>query len=584
MKISNVVKIVIAVVVIIAVIAGVSLFMIGQNNKKYWVEEVAQYQYYKLVKEEKTGIINTKGEILIEPVYDDIIIPNPEKAVFICYNGETVIALNEKAEEIFTQYEGLQAIELNGTLSNMPYEKSVLKYKQEGKYGLITLEGKKVTEPIYEEINSLAHKEGEFLVKKDGKSGVLNNKGKMVISNQYDSIVGDGFYLESDKYALSGYIVSVTTQEGYRYGYIDHKKKQILKPEYASVIRMLQIEDTKNVYLAVVKNGQVGILKNGKEMIAYKYQDIEYNAKNKTFTVERNGKFGVYNFEGKKIIPAEYENITIAGLYIQATKNEETQLFDGNGNKIEDVVYNEIQPTANQDYQITVDKSGRYGIRKSNKDILVDNQYTYIEYLQDDFFVAVKEDGKIGIISAQGATVVEFIYDVVQKIEGSNLVEAKILEQSVTELYAKDMKKVASVKNPRIEEKNGYLQVTTEEFQYFDLNGSKVSDVTALRNNTIFAKQQNGKWGFVDKQGKTVVEFQYDQVTQVNEYGFAGVKKEGKWGVIDANGKEVQTPKYEWQSNTPPEFVGKYYKVYYGYGESYCSEEVNSQNGEENGL
>lgn len=575
MKISNVIKIVI-VVAILAIVVGISIYFINQNNKKYTVEEVAQYQYYKLEREGKIGIINLKGEILIEPVYDDIKIPNPEKPVFICQNKEQTIALNEKAEEILTQYQGIDAIELNGMVSNMPYEKSVLKYKQDEKYGLINLKGKKITDPIYEEINSLAHKEGEFLVKKDGKNAVINNQGKIIIANKYDSIVGDGYYTENEKYALSGYIVSITTKEGYRYGYLDYKQKQILKPEYASVIRLLQIEQTQDIYLAVVKNGQVGVVKNGKEVIEFKYQDIEYNTQNQTFTLERNGKFGVCNLEGKIIVPIEYDNISITGLYIQATKEEETELFNINAEKIEDAVYNEIYTTQNDNYYITVDKSGKYGIMKTNKDILVDNKYSYIEYLQDEFFIAVREDGKIGVINALGTQMVDFRYDVIQKIEGTNVVEAKILEEATTDLYAKDMNKVVGVKNARVSVKDGYIHVLSEEKQYLDLDGNNVSNAIALRDNKLLAVKEHGKWGFADRQGKIVVECKYEEVTQVNEYGFAGVKENGTWGVIDEKGQEIQVPKYEIQDNAQPEFIGKYYRVYYGYGECYYTDNTNS--------
>lgn len=574
MKISNVVKIIIVVAIVI-IIGSIAIYIINQNNKEYFVEEVAQYDYYKLEREGKNGIINLKGEILIEPVYDEIKIPNPQKPVFVCKNGEQINVLNDKAEEILTQYEQIDAVELNGIVSNMPYEKNVLKYKQDGKYGLINLEGKKITEPIYEEIASLANKEGEFLVTKDNKYGVINNKGATILANKYDGIVGDGYYTEEQHYSLSGYVVTIRTKEGYRYGYMNNKGKQILKPEFNNIRRFLLIEG-KDTYLEVAKNGQVGILKNGKEILEYKYQDIEYNPTNKTFKLERNSKYGVCNLDGKIIVPIEYEDIRTAGLYLQVTKNSETETFDLNGNKVEDVVYQAIHTTENNQYNITVDKSEKYGIIKENKDIMVDNQYSYIEYLQDDFFIAVKEDGKIGVIHAQGTILVDFNYDVIQKLENTDIIEAKILDSNITDLYAKDMSKIASEKEAKVSVKDGYVEVVSNDFQYFDLIGNKVSFVTALRNNNIFAKKQDGKWGFVDKQGKTVVDFQYEEVTQINQYGFAGIKKDGKWGSIDAKGIEIQTPKYEMENNIQPEFIGKYYRVYHGYGESYYTDNNNS--------
>ena len=44
------------------------------------------------------------------------------------------------------------------------YEKSVLKYKKNEKYGLIDYSGKQITEAIYGQIDSLGYKEGELLV------------------------------------------------------------------------------------------------------------------------------------------------------------------------------------------------------------------------------------------------------------------------------------------------------------------------------------------------------------------------------------------------------------------------------------
>ena len=64
------------------------------------------------------------------------------------------------------------------------YEKSVLKYSKNGKYGIIDLNGKKITNAVYEEIDTLQFKEGELLVKKDGKYGVINIKGATLVKTQ----------------------------------------------------------------------------------------------------------------------------------------------------------------------------------------------------------------------------------------------------------------------------------------------------------------------------------------------------------------------------------------------------------------
>lgn len=565
MKSSNVVKIVIIVVIILAV-AGTILYFVNQNNKKYSIEKIEEYEYFLLKQEDKFGIIDKNGNTLITPNYTEIKIPNPQKPLFICTNNNKTVILNDKQEEILTQY-NIKPIEIEGTVSNLPYEKSILKYEKDGKYGLINLEGKEITKPIYEEIQGLAHKETELLVKKDGKYGVINSKGAIIISNKYDKVVADGFYTETEGYELSGYITSEKTQEGYRYGYINNKHKKILEPEYTDIARVVEINEKDNVYLLIVKNGQVGIMKNEKIIADYKYQDIEYHASNKTFILQRNSKFGIANIEGQIILPVEYENIEFKGDYISTTLNDETIVFDLQGNKVQDVVYDSISKVGETDYYITIDKSGKYGIISGNRNIKIDNKYQYIEYLFENYFIASQEDGNLGIVDVNGNIMAEFEYDVIQKIESTNIIEAKKLNKSISDLYSVDMKKILSATSLNIYVKDNYVQTISDNIKYFDLDGNELESKQVLKNNELFASKQSNKWGFVNKENKVIVEYNYDMVTEFNEYGYAGIKLGNKWGVINTKGEIVQEPIYK--LNSIPEVMGKYYKVYYGYGESY---------------
>ena len=63
-------------------------------------------------------------------------------------------------------------------------------------------------------------------------------------------------------------------------------------------------------------------------------------------------------------------------------------------------------------------------------------------------------------------------------------------------------------------------------------------------------------------------------VTEVNEYGFAGIKLDNKWGVVDKNGKVLVEPKYEKIDWLEPDFVSKYCKLNFGYGFEYYSDEI----------
>ena len=110
---------------------------------------------------------------------------------------------------------------------------------------------------------------------------------------------------------------------------------------------------------------------------------------------------------------------------------------------------------------------------------------------------------------------------------------------------------------------------------YFDDNGIEISNFKLFPNNKLFAKKENGKWGFVDKSGNIIVQYEYDRVTEFNEYGFAAIKKDSKWGCIDSTGRKVIEPTYEIDGAYGGlDFIGKYYKVQSGFGDLYYTDGI----------
>ncbi len=457
---TNKIKIIVIIVAIILLIFGIK--STTKNNKKeYSVTEITKYNYFQLNENGKYGVIDVKGNTIVEPIYDSVKIPNPEKAVFICVKDNNNIVLNENNEEIFQQYEEVSEISINGVVSNQPYEKEVLKYKINGKYGLIKYDGKVVTKPIYEEIKGLSNKESELLVKKDEKYGVINQKGAELIANEYDDIVADGFYTGESKYGLSGYIVSNKTKDGYRYGYIDYKQNKVLDVEYNNISRILETNEKSNVYLIVSKNGKYGVLKNNKELINCEYQGIEYESNNKLFELQRNSKYGIADMNGKIVIPIEYSEIEVKGTYLQAMKNEEYKYFNTSGEQVNSSEYTAMIKTDNNKYYITINTDGFYGIVDGSKKQLVENKYNYLEYLFDEYFIASNQEGNLGIINTKDDTVVDFKYEVLQKIDNTCIVEAKILGENKTELYSKKIEKIFSNINTYIHKTDEYVQASS---------------------------------------------------------------------------------------------------------------------------
>lgn len=571
--------IIISVLTIIVLAIGI-MAIVNELNLHYKIEEISEYNYFILEQNGKYGVIDKSGNIVIDADYEAVQIPNPSKDIFICikeYNQDTkeyaTVVYNGKKEEILSNYNNVQAVAIFTNINSTPYERSVLTYKENGKYGLIDLQGKEITKPIYDEISSINYKEGTFLVKQNEQEGIINMKGKTIIKCEYESVTSDNYYNEDQNNEKAGFIVSKKTDDGYRYGYINYRGSKIVKPIFTQLERVTEISDDKKIYFIAFKDGQAGLLKNNKEIVNYEYEDIQYNVLSDVFIIQRNGKYGATTREGKTILYPEYSSVYTGGIYINAVKDNVIEVFDLQGNKIETDINSKIK-TENSNYYITIDKNNIYKVVDANENVIINNDYNYMEYLPGDYFI-VARDSKNGVVDINGKSVIELKYDSISRINETNILQAET-NKSI-ELYNLNMKKITTMSNATIKEvkddKEYILLFSENDFKYLDKDGNILKAQELFKENNLFAKNVNGKWGFVDKNGNLKVQNKYEVVTDFNKYGFAGIKKDGKWGVIDQEGHIVQEPIYELKWNMP-EFIGKYYRVNAWYGDARFSDKV----------
>ena len=79
---------IIAILILIAIASIVIYNIIVENGKNYEIEEVKQYNYFVLKQNDLYGVIDKKGNTIIDPEYSEIKIPNPEKGIFVCYQED----------------------------------------------------------------------------------------------------------------------------------------------------------------------------------------------------------------------------------------------------------------------------------------------------------------------------------------------------------------------------------------------------------------------------------------------------------------------------------------------------------------
>ena len=552
----NIIVFVIILILIIAGIVGVSIYL---NNLKYKYElstiQDNEIQYYKLEQDGKYGVIDKNGTVVLQPTYSSIDIPNPTKAVFIKSDDEkNFSAVDSNGSPLFTDYESVEAIAINSITSNIPYEKTVLKYKLGGLYGIMDFDGNKITENIYNSITNIDYKEGNLRVEQNGNYGVINIKGTTILEPEYDAIMADGYYDEENKYEKAGFIVRIVTDDGYRFGYADRTGKIILDTLYNEINRLTEIDD--DVYLVTSSNGRYGLYKNNKEVLSNEYTEISFDKNNDLLIVQKDQAQGVVDLEGNNIVPIDYDSIIIGGKYIDAQKGEETVVFDADGNNLDtDILsYNKVS-----DLAIVIDKNNNYNIVDSSGNKELRENYTYIEYFNNNYFIVTK-DNKTGIIDGNGNIKVNLEYDAIQAIDDTNALQAIKTDNNRTDIIDSNMKIYEGIIDANVLKKDNYIKVFSEtDMKYFDFSGNEITYKSLFPNNSLYASQNNGKWGLVNENGQIVVPYEYDMVTEQNS-GVAGVKKDGVWQVVDEKGQIISDNQYtlSWLDVT---FLGSYYKV-----------------------
>lgn len=74
--------------------------------------------------------------------------------------------------------------------------------------------------------------------------------------------------------------------------------------------------------------------------------------------------------------------------------------------------------------------------------------------------------------------------------------------------------------------------------------GNNYEDARLFNDDTYAAVKISGKWGFVDSDGKLVIEPQYEDARSFSNK-MAAVKKDGKWGFIDSDNRMVIEPQFD---------------------------------------
>lgn len=435
----NYTKVLAVLIAIIVIIMFVIMIKKVTSEKNSTNESYNATNYFAIYSDNKWGIIDSTGNTVIDPMYQEmLIVVDKTRDVFLCtydINEETgeykTKVINKKNEEIFTDYDKVEPLENYDSDGNAWYEQNVLRVEKNGKYGLIDLDGKKITEIKYDEIETLKGVQNSILVKENGKYGLINTSGATIVNPKFSEIKA----YDTDDYK-HGYI---TIDENKKYGLVSYAGTTILKNEYEKIE---QIYGEK--YFVIDEGKSQKVIDSIGNVVLEKDFDSISQINSDGVVFQKDKKYGFMNYEGKVLIDAKYDELKELNIGIlRAKKDKNYGIIDLEDKEKLKFKYSDIYYKENAGFYVAEGDSYNSEILDSdfnvkaegiiselNEDkgyikLKVGDEYKYYnfkfegknvtEVLSSNTLFVSQKDGKYGFVDKDGNVVVDYIYDEAQE-------------------------------------------------------------------------------------------------------------------------------------------------------------------------
>lgn len=436
---------------------------------------------------------------------------------------------------------------------------------ENGKFGVINNDGETVIEPAYDEMIAIPNNSRPIFIctydvnDSDGtyKTKAINEKNEEILTG-YDKIEAID---NSDSKQNVWYEDNVlrVSRNG-KYGIINFEGQEVLPCEYDEITALKGV--TSN--FLVKKDGKLGLVnEKGQTIINTEYKNIltlKEGYKSEYVIVNAENKYGVISTSGTILIEPTYEGVKYLGSSsLFAVKQDNTwKLMDTEEKKIIiDGGYKDIVEAKSENI-VVVNNDGKYGVVSKENEEKIKPQYEDLKYAFSIYYIA-KKDGKYGVINLENEEVIKFEYQNMVYVENGGFIQADKTDTE-TVIFDNNLgQKVTGIVS-EVNTDKGYIKVyTNNEYKYYNFKLEEKNSSDLLTANTLFLSKKDGKYGYVDKSGKVVVDYIYEDGTEQNSKGFAAVKKDGTWGSINKVGAISCEPTINLDNNIYIDFIGAWH-------------------------
>ncbi|QFQ12069.1 WG repeat-containing protein [Pseudoprevotella muciniphila] len=534
---------------------------------------------YIFVSNEKYGIVNNKGKIIIAAKYENL-----ESFVQNLYIAK-IANKNDNSRELY----GVIDIKEKTVIpfdyfSIEPYKGYVPSYDRprneeveitneiqywlicKDGYGLIDSNGKICIPPIYQDIEQV---ENKFIVKLDEKKGLINHDFNTLIEPNYNKItpIGNGFWkVEIKELSYKDYYNE--EHYTYKFGIINSLGEVCLEPIYNFIGDVNDTEIVKG--RAFIKNGRVGLVDECYRILAQPEYNIISNFENGKATVSKyvfnqdenrdilikgeldiNGNFTEEEKE-IKIVETLKNGFKVIQEVNPSQYNNYCAVVDNNNSFILPYKYHKIEELENGLFRVKL--KGDYGLLDQDFNELIEPKYSYLRQIQNIYNASKYDFGHHGLIDSQENVILEFEYDNIESatpgliwIYSNHKIGLATTTGQV--LFTPQFGKKESLQN-------GYIKVNDGHWYEYDETDDE------WRHKETKWGYSEGKWGIINTDGCLILPTIYDSIEIWGRDHFVVTKTISNIrvkGIVNNKGEQLvklyngnyilASKKYDWQDD-----------------------------------
>jgi len=334
--------------------------VVGPN----WFNKVSDITNFHAVVNYKNGygLIDTKGNWVIEPVFDSLKIISTHLVVAYSKGINNIINIfNKNIQFAVEKFELIHSNYLIITIG--------------GKKGLINYRGKEIVQPGYDFISDFS-KDSIITILKDKKYGLIDLKGNFILKTI--ATCDEMGIMQEER---------VPIKIKNKYGFFDKEGGLRIANRYESVLPF------SNGLAAFLLKGKWGFINKAEEIIIQPQYDKIENFKNEIAIVQKNNKWGILNKNGLEILKPQFDNIYPLpnGKYISESAGKKG-LIGSNGKEIIPIGYDILQQLNSCDF--LAKKNGKYGLLTSNGMVAIPLMYDKMKANGKYFIISIEDPPK----------------------------------------------------------------------------------------------------------------------------------------------------------------------------------------------